>query len=890
MELNRLLRILHSRWPIVALIAAAGFASSFGLTALSVGETDPVFEASTAIQFELQGEETIEDLAGQIETERGIAAFAAQDLIAEYPGSSIFSDTTGARLVFVARANSSEEASSRVRELVAAYLDADPSSGRDVSGKLSELERQTVEIQAEIDALQPVLTMDEQALKDRHDLLDLKMTKVREEILALTVANAGATAEQQQENAERIADLEAQLGAMQLEKAGLPPAPSTELDAVGLLQLDSLNRILEFIKLEYQRYQMRTFGITGTGGTLQPTGVQDLTPDPPNPLVNGGIGLLGGAGIALLALVLTTRARKEVWLADDLPIPVLGAVPLRKVTALPGPSWYDATSGGRRKESVQAVRTAIDGLIQHEPTGLVIVRDRVGATDAHALAVDLAASFASAGRSVLLIAADYLEHVDISEYDVGEPTLSAVLRLPPGPPETLDARINDLLDDAVSIRADLTVMSAGTAPESPADSLAGPQFRRFLSLARQRYDLLLAVGGDAGSSASQVLVQRLGAAILTVAPGKTTQPRVNAVLLDLNQQRVQLPGAIMLHGSESRIGLPANRTSTIRRQPAPALLQTETVSRLRFYPFPGEKRWASDAHGSLDHLVEALTVDGKQEMASTIANGDGDPFGAQVADALESSDRSTAYEPVADYVVARVEDMLTAEPGQANASDDLIDVVFERGFIPLTAVKDVPTVWHWLVLELEHEVGIANGQRIAGQIARTLTGVELPGPDEMDRWLSAEFFRRHLERTDREPNVWHITSPNGAVQLLVNGRRLTDDKLGRMATDIVRRRIHELERALKESRQAGEADAGERFEADLRDAHRFEISLGVLRGGGSEEARLVYPWRKHDQRPRGWSPIWSEGVRPNIAPLQRLDLLPRPVLTDEELEALVSTG
>ena len=890
MELTRLVRVLRDRWRIVALIATIGFAAAFGFTSLANRSLDISYEALIAMRYDPQEDETIEDLALQINEDAARAVFAAETLLAQYGGASIFADTGSGKLYFKAVGDTADMARERAQDLLSAYLQSDV--GGNLNARLEEVIEAAAAMTAEIEQLQnqTVLSPEQQALLNQHQVLDLSIAAVRDQIVALTVADAGLSAGERQENAERRAEHEETLNGLIAQKATLGPAPSTELNVADRFRLAALQRNLELMGLDYERIYLQSQGVLGSGGQREAPIVNDLTPEPASPVINGVIGLIGGAALAMFALVFVTRTRKEVWLADDLPIPILGEVPLRKVTSLPGPSWYDSTAGGRRKESVQAVRTAIDGLIQHEPAGMAIVRDHVGAADAHALAVDLAASFASAGRSVLLIAADYFEHVDITEYDVGEPSLGSVLRLPPGPPEELDARITDLLDDAVSIRTDLAVMPAGPVPESPADSLAGPQFRRFLTVARERFDLVLAVGGDPESSTSQVLMQRLGAAILALAPGKTTMPRVNAVLVDLSQQRVQLPGAIMLHGTESRISLPAVKTPVTHRQQVTPVPEPETVSRLRFYPFPGSKRSVSPTDGSLDHLVEGLAVGREHGMVVTTENGGIDPFGAQVADALESADRSAAFGPVAEYVVARVEDMMTAVPGQTSVSEELVGVVFDHGFIPLTAVKDVPTVWHWLVLELENEVGIANGQRIAGQIARILTGVELPGPDEMDRWLSEEFFSRHVQRTDREPDVWHVTSPGGAVQLLVNGRRLTDEKLGRMTTDVVRRRIHELERVLKENRLAGEGEAADRIEADLKDAHLFEISLGVLRGGSSEEARLVYPWRKHDQRPRGWSPIWSEGVRPNIAPLQRLDLLPQPVLTEEELDALVPTG
>ncbi|MFV1991959.1 MAG: hypothetical protein ACC652_14605, partial [Acidimicrobiales bacterium] len=80
------------------------------------------------------------------------------------------------------------------------------------------------------------------------------------------------------------------------------------------------------------------------------------------------------------------------------------------------------------------------------------------------------------------------------------------------------------------------------------------------------------------------------------------------------------------------------------------------------------------------------------------------------------------------------------------------------------------------------------------------------------------------------------------------------------------------------------------IEARLREVHLFEISLGLLQVGSSDDARIIYPWRKSDSQPRGWDPVWTEGIQANIAPLQRLGLLAAPVLTEDELMAEQPAG
>lgn len=883
MELKRLLRILRSRWAIVALIALVGFVSAFGLTALAGGDAEPVFQASVAIQFELQEEETVEDLNAEIEAERGVAVFATQDLIQQYSGASVFADPPAARLVFVARGSTSAEAVGRAQELVAAYLESDASGGSGVSGRLAELERQAVEVQAEIDALQPSLTPDEQSLKSQHDLIDRKIVRIEEEILALTVASAGASQEEQADIAERIVELEQELVGLGAEKATLPPAPSEELSAVDQLRLDSLTRILEFLKLEHQRYAMRTFGITGTGGTVQPPSVADLTPQPPNPLVNGAIGLMGGAGIALLALVLTTRARREIWLESDVPLTVLGTVPTRVSSGFPGPSWYDVSEGGPRKESIQALRSAIEGSLDGPGSSLAIVDERVGPIECHTLAADVGAAFASAGQRVLLIDADFTGGSELREFRVGDPTLESFLRLP-GISKSLPEQVSGVLENVVQIRPGLAVIPSGAAPVSPADALAAPQFRVMLEQVRRTFDLVVVVAGPASSPSAQVISQRVGAAMIAVAPGKTTTHTLERLVTDLRTQRVNTLGAVVVSGTDSpgisRLRLPSWARAT--DEPSSAYVEhTDPVSRLRFYPFPGEKGLNPSREGSLRSLVGDLSeVEGGRP--NTLPARD-DELASDLLGALGNAGHREAYEPVAEYVVARVEDVLTAVSGQENLSQELVEAVVQDGYIPLKPVRGHRTVGEWLIEELRWELG-EDGERVAAEFARLLGGEDADGAAAtLDSWLAAEFFPRHIERTQGEPEVWHVASAEGTLHALVYGRRLSQQRLDRFITNVVRRAIDGLQRQLEWARRGDDLDEVERLEVGLRDLHLFEVGLGMLQVGSSERARIHYPWRRSEEQPNGWAPIWAEGIRPNIAPLQRLGLLAHPVLSDEEL-------
>lgn len=888
MELNRLVRVLRARWRIVALLATIGFVSAYGFTALANRSVAENWEALIALRFEADEEQTIEELAAEINDTQGLAMLAAGTLLSEFENSSIYADTAGGRVYFRAEGGTQEEALDRANQLLDAYLNSDQAGG-DIEARLASLAASAEQVSAQIADMTKVLTPEQQALAAHHQTLDQAITVVREQLVGLRVADAGAEPDEVSRNAETRADLEELLASFLAEKQALEPAPTTDLSASEQLRLNSLTRQLEVIGLEHERLSLRAAGVLPETAQEELPRINPLTPAPASPIMNGVIGLVAGASLALFALIFIVRSRKEVWLPEDVPVPVLGEIPDRKVTVLPGPAWYDTSEGSFRKEAIQATRSAVEGVLGHEPAALAIVGDNVGATATHALAVDLAASFASAGRSVLLVGVDYASPVEMSEYDVGEPTLMTILTKSAVSTKQLDRAIEAIIDEAVQIRSDLWVLPSGPAPDAPADVLAGQQFRRFVEIARNRFDLVVAVGGEADTASSQVLTQRLGTAIVAIAPGKTTVPRITGVLVDLSQKRVGLPGVVMLQGLESRLPMSPVASRLASPTPPPPVQSGDPISRLGFYPFPGSTRSISPTDGTLDHLVEGLAL-GRQKDPQFDGTDLSDPVGSQVLEALENTDRARAFEPVAEYVVARIEDMMTAVPGQSDVSQEIVDVISDLGFVPLTQVSGVPTIWDRLVDELSHEIGDVMGRRLAAKISEVLTEDDQIDTHAVDMWLSQEFFRRHLARTDREPVVWHVSSQSGAVQILVNGRRLTDERIGRLTTDIVRRKINDLERELREARLGGDADRTKQVEADLKDAHHFEVALSALRGGTKDEAKLVYPWRKQEQMPKGWNPIWSEGIRPNIAPLQKLDLLAQPVLTDDELRDLALTG
>lgn len=883
MELNRLLRVLRHRWRVVVFLALIGSVSAIGFTTLANRNASNLYEALIPIRFEADEGETIEDLADEVDDARGLAVLAAGDLLVEYPNSSIFSDRGSGRLIFLAQGDTTDQALERATALVEAYFETDPVVGGDVNELLAGYAQEAADLQAQIDELQPSLSFTQQNLIARHELLNQQIAAVRGRIVALTVADAVASEEQRAENATERTRLESIRAELQAELSRLAPLPSAKLSVADRLRRDALQRGLDLLSVDYERLALRTLGVA-SGGRLEPATFSDLSPEPASQLTNGLVGLLGGVGLAIMAVMFVTRARGEFWLPEDLSIPLLAEVPSRKLSPMSGPPWYDSAEAGRRKESIQALRTALEGAIGSEGLAVAVLGDKVDSSSGQALAVDLSTSFASAGRTVLVVDANYAKPATFSEYDVGEPDLQSILGLTVGSEETLRGQVRHLLRETNHIRPELAVMPAGITPPSPADAVAGSQFRILLEEARALFDIVIIVAGGSKSPAALVTTQRVGTAIIVVEPGASTVSGINSLLTDLVHQRVAVLGAVAIHGSERRLPLPALKTPDVPRNDAEPVKTSSASDRPSRYPLPGSTASGVISGGTMRELADELADPASwRESVGAPSTATTDALGSQVLDAARNSDNGRAYLPVAQYVMARIEDVMTAVAGQANVSSGTLDVILQYGFVPFKSTQDHASIGDQLVMELCDELGQETGQKLADEFSRILGGEGKDPVEALNDWIAKEFFVRHIERTRREPEVWHLTSEDGTIQLLVNGRHLDKDRLDRINVDIVRRSLESYQRALEEANEFGDRAQASTIEAKLREIQLFEISLGLLQVGSREKSRLSPPWKRDSRQPGGWDPVWTEGAQANIAPLQRLGLLAAPVLTDEEL-------
>jgi len=198
---------------------------------------------------------------------------------------------------------------------------------------------------------------------------------------------------------------------------------------------------------------------------------------------------------------------------------------------------------------------------------------------------------------------------------------------------------------------------------------------------------------------------------------------------------------------------------------------------------------------------------------------------------------------------------------------------------------------------LDEEFGTENGPKVeseAKQILGWKQGDEWgrQTPTTLERWFEREFFKRHVSQFKRRPIAWHLTSSRGAFQAVVYYHKFDKNGLTLLRARYVRETLDTLRQELGKAQAAGTDRQALAKVADLEakiiEVQDFDVQLQKLLEGRDREARIWCPWKKMEEQPLGWDPDINDGVRVNIAPVQRLGLLAAPVLSAKDLKSLLA--
>ncbi|HEX2369036.1 MAG TPA: hypothetical protein VHM94_07375 [Acidimicrobiia bacterium] len=903
MDLTRIGRLIKARWWVLVLVAALGAIPAVVITSRRNDAIQPVFQASQTITFTQDEEDrTGEGLSSAVEAAQLDAEEANEESLARLGGAaSITGDTEEGILTFQVFAGEKEAATGELRDMVRSYRQAEGNAATqaaeetqaelaDLQTRLEEITDQIADIDAQL-AEDPDVVGEREELQEQINALEDRLGDLRVETILGPTQNPLSEEERTPEDVEaEVAEVEAALDELNAQLDDLPAegeAPQSAEQVERQLLEEQYQAILE---------QYTTLATADPEDELSfGTAVtEDVTPEPANLLINGLLGAVAGLLLGLAVLIIADRIRRPVWTTSDLDaVPALGEVPARTPITGGRRPWYSTVRRSPRKQAVQALRAAIDGRARQRHLALGFTGMDVSSRDAHALAADYAMSLATAGQRVLLVDGDFAHPSDLPEYDGQGPSLSDVIDPMARDNTAVPGFVEWALSESTETGPGLRAIPVGVGLDDPADAVAGRRAVQLIDAAQERFDAVVVAVGAVSDPTTQTLLYDVDQTVVCIRPGTSTESAVEEMYRDLSSRGVSVLGATLiapelrgLRGMFKRMGgrgERAPRVPDVIVEPSPPPLPTAAPTRSVppiAMPEPEPEPVGALATSSAGALTGRRLLEAPGGLEPEVGEVDegASPLLAEVLDGVD-----VRRGQLEDELYAQVLAVLT---GAGTETGEPAPQVNRDGFIPLVDIKDHPTIGELVVQRLGAALDAASQRALDRELATVLGA--LNGAEGIDEWARRSFFTRHVADTEQHPDVWQIRSREGTFEALVPAVQCTREHLDELRTGMLHTQIDGLNRQLRSAVQAGRSDEVDELDAAVKELRTLDITLGWLYEGTTPEARIRYPWRGDRNQPQGWAPEFSEGIRPNLAPMQRLGLLAAPVLSWDELSALAA--
>ena len=786
----------------------------------------------------------------------------------------------------------------------------------DVKALADEINQLNLQLQAD-----PVLVAQRDELEDERGLLDNELDARKLEKLLGPEQSPNASEPRTIEDVDaeiaiiqtRIDEIDRVLETLQVPSSDILSETSIRLEIASDKYDSALQRLID---LE-QRPEIEEPFSTGITENI------DNTPEQASPILGGLLGLIVGAAVALAVVIVTDRSRQTVWVGKDLgTMPVLAEMAARNPLRVAGQLWYELGGPPQRRRAVQAMRVTVE-------SGLAGARANLGFTGlntppaaVHAAAADFAMSMVTSGNRVLLVDANFDRPSELAEFDGLGPTLSEILAHRMDDEESFRSFVKRAVTEPKEVRPGLVAMRVGEGLADPADALASRRLSIMLEEVAALFDMTIVATGDARETTTQTVLNRLEHVILAIHPGRTTAPAVEALHAQLNSFGVGVMGAALVMKASKNDDvvqvLPDSEPPSPRRREKPEdPIDTVVAAMQRQRDRAGPSARTrppspSSAEPPYDTTIRPLPGPRVDALpAPNPVESEADLSAAAIVPIERQVPSSALHQPATpivsgnghhgDHVPAMMEStiyhVLQGFSGAAGTQrfDAGIREVTQYGFVPLVRVKGQKTLGTRVLDSLNEGLDDTSRRQLQSDLV-SFFSVD-PGGRTNERvatainhWTAEHFFTRHLAETGREPEIWHISSPAGTFQALTHYKRATKDRIDLLRSEILRRQLDTLNRHLKTATKNKKGSQVRRLEEQIKDVRTFDIALGWLFEGTTPNARIWYPWKSPEQQPQGWDPNFDEGIRANVAPLQRLGLLVQDVLTEEELLALSPPG
>jgi capsular exopolysaccharide synthesis family protein len=266
-------------------------------------------------------------------------------------------------------------------------------------------------------------------------------------------------------------------------------------------------------------------------------------PISPRPVRNIGLGvilgLMLGAGIAVLRETLDTTIKSSRQLEELVPAPIIGSISY-DTNAVDTPLITSLDTYAPRSEAFRVLRTNLQFIDPDAHHKVFVVTSSLPGEGKTTTAANLALALAEGGEKVVL-----------GEGDLRRPKVAEYLRLEStvGLTTVLIGKLS--LEDAIQSTAteDLAVLTSGSTPPNPAELLKSSSMASLIASLRETYDIVLI---DAPPllpvTDGALLAAQADGALLVVRHGKTTTDQVTLAV-----QRLEAVGA-------APVGVIFNRT------------------------------------------------------------------------------------------------------------------------------------------------------------------------------------------------------------------------------------------------------------------------------------------------------------------------------------------
>jgi hypothetical protein len=170
---------------------------------------------------------------------------------------------------------------------------------------------------------------------------------------------------------------------------------------------------------------------------------------------------------------------------------------------------------------------------------------------------------------------------------------------------------------------------------------------------------------------------------------------------------------------------------------------------------------------------------------------------------------------------------------------------------------------------------------IVNELKRKVKGYDRT--ESIREWLEDVYFAYHATTHKNRPIFLHISSKQGkgsaAFSALVNYHVFDKDRIAKLRGVYLREALGIFRREAALAGQTGRSDDRLEWQAKVEEAEEFDRRLQRVQEGfhhGTEDYRILTPWKTEKERPKGWDPDINDGVKVNIEPLQRAGVLRIP--------------